>query len=120
VNPRGTPVSSLTIIDNIPTVEDSDIVIELINPPLEYPESGAPGFKDAEHTRTGVQVTEGIPNTCSVHASWDMVGDPFQDLSPLGANGKINWVCSVGKKESMDINLQWQVLINSSRQIKDF
>ncbi|KAJ3561615.1 hypothetical protein NP233_g10088 [Leucocoprinus birnbaumii] len=114
------PISSLTVIDSIPTTEDIDIFIKLVNPPLRYPEVVAAGFKDLIQARTGIPVTEDIPKLCSVFARWDMVDEPPHDLSMLGANGKMNWVCCIAGKESIDLNLQWQVLVYSGKQIKDF
>ncbi|KAF5359786.1 hypothetical protein D9756_003001 [Leucocoprinus leucothites] len=119
-NTRDIPISSLTVIDSIPTTGEIDISIKLVNPPLKYPEATAPGFKNLVQARTGMPVVEGIPTSCSVFARWDMVDETLHDLSSLGANGKMNWVCSIAEKESIDLNLQWQVLVYSGKQIKDF
>ncbi|KXN87223.1 Protein F37C4.5 [Leucoagaricus sp. SymC.cos] len=120
VNTRDIHVHSLTIIDSIPTADDIDLFIKLVNPPLKYPEALASGFKDLVQAKTGIQITEGVPESCSVFARWDIVDEPPYDLSLLGANGKINWVCSIRERGSVDLNLQWQVLSYSSKQIKDF
>lgn len=120
LNSRDTTIPSLIIVDSIPSASDLDISVRLIHPPLQYPDSTTPGFKDLGQAKTGIRVTEGIPESCSVYARWDMVDEPVHDLKLLGTNGKMNWVCMIPGKESVELSLQWQVLVYSSQQIKGF
>ncbi len=107
-------MDNLKIVDRIPVSEDSQITVKLINPSLTLPSSGtdtvALSFgntdkgKDTEHPlMPPVKVSSGVA------AQWDGADDPQGDITTLGKDGKLNWLCSIPPQSTTNVSLQWEV-----------
>ena len=56
-----------------------------------------------KETPPKVRVIEGIV------AQWNGSDDPNGDLSALGANGRIDWICAIPASGTVNLLLQWEV-----------
>ncbi|KAF4579590.1 hypothetical protein EYR40_000229 [Pleurotus pulmonarius] len=113
-NTKTKPVDNLKIVERIPVSEDSQITVKLINPSLTLPSSGtdtvalpfgnADKGKDTEHPlMPPVKVSTGVA------AQWDGADDPQGDITALGKDGKLNWLCSIPPQSTTNVSLQWEV-----------
>lgn len=52
-----------------------------------------------------------------VVAQWDGADDADSDLSAVGKDGKLNWLCSVPVQEKVNLVLKWDVVAPASVNI---
>ncbi|KAF4607892.1 hypothetical protein EYR40_000228 [Pleurotus pulmonarius] len=126
VNTKTQPVGNLKVLDRIPISEDSQITVKLLSPSLSLPSiSAAVGTislpsisEDTASTKTKddaerplmppVKVSSGVA------AQWDGADDPQGDITALGKDGKLNWLCSIPPQGTVNLSLQWEVLAPAS------
>ncbi len=49
-----------------------------------------------------------------VAAQWDGADDSQGDITALGKDGKLNWLCSIPPQGTVNLSLQWEVLAPAS------
>ncbi|KAF8901316.1 hypothetical protein CPB84DRAFT_1679836 [Gymnopilus junonius] len=97
-NSKPAAISELTIIDQIPVSEDSQVAVTLKSPRLALPNS-LPG----EAKTTPSSVVE-----AGVTASW-YDSNNSGDIAALGKDGKLKWVCALASQKKLNLLLQWEV-----------
>ncbi|KAH9475079.1 Protein F37C4.5 [Psilocybe cubensis] len=111
-NSKSVPIDGVKIIDRIPVSQDADLIVNLINPGLTPP-SLSPA-SSATKAKTIVTVSPDII------AQWCGVENPGSDVSALGKDGKLNWVCGVPAYGRINLLLQWEVIDAQKKQIYDY
>ncbi|TDL23085.1 mitochondrial carrier [Rickenella mellea] len=97
-NSTSTAVDNVKIVDQIPVSEDSQTIVNMSNPALTLPPSSAITIANGKPPQP-VDVSSGIK------AQWDGTDEPDFDMTALGKDGKINWVCSVPAQEKVNLHL---------------
>ncbi|KAF7365674.1 hypothetical protein MVEN_00441100 [Mycena venus] len=110
-NTKSITVDRLKIIDQIPTSQNSQIEVKLVNPALTLPSennnTGMSSLKAAPKTKN---VTPQVLNVArGVVAQWDGVDEPDCEVESLGLDRKLNWVCSVAAQAKINLALEWEV-----------
>ncbi|KAL0946220.1 hypothetical protein HGRIS_012479 [Hohenbuehelia grisea] len=101
-NTRSIAIEDLKIVDHIPISEDAQITVKLVAPALTTPSNT--GTLGGKGTRPDpVKVSEGVV------AQWDGAEEAEAELTSLGKDGKLNWVCSVPAQGKVNLQLQWEV-----------
>ncbi|KAF9492706.1 hypothetical protein BDN71DRAFT_1473629 [Pleurotus eryngii] len=114
-NTKTKPVDNLKIVDRIPISEDSQITVKLINPSLTLPSSGtdtlALSFGNADKAKDAAErpLMSPVKVSSGVVAQWDGADDPQGDITALGKDGKLNWLCSIPPQSTANVSLQWEV-----------
>ena len=93
-NTKPSPISGVTIIDQIPVSDDSQVSVVLKNPRLTFP--------GESKTVPSFLVEDGVT------AYWHDSGDTG-DIVSLGKDGKLKWVCSLAPQKKLNLLLQWEV-----------
>ncbi|KAJ8700894.1 hypothetical protein PTI98_003874 [Pleurotus ostreatus] len=125
-NTKTQPVGNLKVLDRIPVSEDSQITVKLLNPSLSLPSISTsvgtislPSIsEDTASNKTKddpdrplmppVKVSSGVA------AQWDGADDSQGDITALGKDGKLNWLCSIPPQGTVNLSLQWEVLAPAS------
>ncbi|KAJ6469143.1 hypothetical protein C8R47DRAFT_1055473 [Mycena vitilis] len=112
-NTKGISIDSLKIVDQIPTSQNSQIEVKLVNPALTLP---------AENAGTGMSSIKAVPKTAAapqvlnvargIVAQWDGVDEPDCAVESLGLDRKLNWVCSVASQAKINLSLEWEVTVS--------
>ena len=97
-NTKLAPVDGLTIIEQIPVSEDSQITVTLKTPDLS-PRTPAPGE---------ARVAPLAEIEDDVMASWEATADGG-DIDALGKDGVLKWVCALRPQTKVALHLQWEV-----------
>ena len=101
-NTKTIAIEGLKITDHIPVSQDANVTVNLISPALTLPTKSTLKLT-GKGTPPRVQVSEGII------AQWNGSDDPNGDLSALGGNGKIDWLCAIPAFGTVNLLLQWEV-----------
>ncbi|KAJ7100433.1 hypothetical protein C8R44DRAFT_888262 [Mycena epipterygia] len=91
-NIRSTTMKRLRIIDQIPTSQNAQIEVKLVNPSLSLPSdagSGSSSVKGAAKTPQVLNVAK------DVVAQWDGVDESDCQVESLGLDWKLDWICVV-------------------------
>ncbi|KDR71858.1 hypothetical protein GALMADRAFT_126825 [Galerina marginata CBS 339.88] len=99
-NTKPATVNELIIIDQIPVSEDSQISVVLKAPRLTFPELGT--LAGEPKVPPLVSVEDGVK------AVWHDSSDTG-DISALGKDGKLKWICSLPSQKKLNLLLQWEV-----------
>ncbi|PPQ90355.1 hypothetical protein CVT25_007757 [Psilocybe cyanescens] len=110
-NTKSVAVDKLKIIDKVPVSQDANLIVNLINPTLTLPAPSAVGIATSNKALPTVKVGHGIL------AQWNGAEKSGADVSALGKDGKLNWICSVPALEKINLLLQWEVVDSQRRQI---
>ena len=120
-------MTNLKIIDQVPISEDANLTVKLINPALQPPSasdggsvrSSGKGFligKAMDNASSpGSSATKKVPATVKVSneviATWDDGNEEDEnvDVSSLGKDGKIKFVCTLPAQGRTNITMQWEV-----------
>ena len=101
-NTKTIAIEALKITDHIPVSQDANVTVNLISPALTPPPMSTLKLT-SKGTPPRVQVSEGII------AQWSGSDDPNGDLSALGGNGRIDWLCAIPAFGTVNLLLQWEV-----------
>jgi len=113
-NTKSIAVDNVKVLDQIPVSEDSIITVKLISPPLEstnIPGGTVTSTSSGVENKSGVKVPPPVKVAQGIVAQWDGADDltSEDDLSSLGNDGKISWVCSIPSQGKVTLTLQWEV-----------
>ena len=102
-NTKTIAIEGFKITDHIPVSQDANITVNLISPALTLPTASSTLKLTGKETPPKVRVSEGIT------AQWNGSDDPNGDLSALGGNGRIDWICSIPASGTVNLLFQWEV-----------
>jgi len=101
-NTKTSTADDVKIIDQLPVSEDSQVTVKWEQPALTIP-----GAETTSGTQLKVPAPLKVAN--GVTASWYGSEEPGVDIEALGADGKFNWVCSIGAQAKINLTMQWEV-----------
>ncbi|KAJ7868812.1 hypothetical protein B0H14DRAFT_3441123 [Mycena olivaceomarginata] len=115
-NTKSITVDRLKITDQIPTSQNSQIEVKLVNPALTLP-SDDPGKGSSSLNLKGTSKSAPTPQVINVArgvvAQWDGADEPTDcAVEALGLDRKLNWVCSVGAQAKINLSLEWEVTVS--------
>ena len=103
-NTKSIAVDNLKITDHVPVSQDANIIVKLVSPALCVPTpSSTPSGTSTLAERSRVKVCEGVV------AQWNGADDRNVDITALGKNGKLDWVCTLPAFGKVNLLLQWEV-----------
>ncbi|KAJ7119756.1 hypothetical protein C8R44DRAFT_672693 [Mycena epipterygia] len=106
-NTKSITVERLKIVDQIPTSQNSQIEVNLVNPALSLPSDvGASSVKGSAKTPQVLDVAKGVV------AQWDGVDEPDCEVESLGLDRKLNWICAVPSQGKLNLALEWEVTVS--------
>ncbi|KAJ7100439.1 hypothetical protein C8R44DRAFT_716544 [Mycena epipterygia] len=106
-NTKSTTVERLKIVDQIPTSQNSQIEVKLVNPALLLPaDAGSSSVKGAAKAPQVLNVAKGVV------AQWDGVDEPDCQVESLGLDRKLNWICAVPAQGKLNLSLEWEVTVS--------
>ncbi|KAF4622099.1 hypothetical protein D9613_009539 [Agrocybe pediades] len=111
-NSKSVEVKGVKVRDNIHVSEDSNLIVNLITPPLTSPASNGT-------TTSSVKLGDGIVARWTVP---DSVVDTRDDIDGPdnfvpGQDGMLEWVCSIPAHGKINLVLEWEILSNSKNEI---
>ena len=101
-NTKTSVVDDVKIVDQLPVSEDSQVTVK-----WEQPALIVPGTETTASAQLKVPTPLKVAN--GVTASWYGADEAGVDLEALGADGKFNWVCSIGAQAKINLTMQWEV-----------
>ncbi|KAF7306479.1 hypothetical protein MIND_00439200 [Mycena indigotica] len=104
-NTKSVALRRLKIIDQIPTSQDSQIEVKLVNPPLSLPDNSI--RNSVSNSDSEKQETVSLGN--GITAQWDGADDANYDPKTLGLERKLNFVCGVPAQQKINLLLEWEV-----------
>ncbi|KAJ7505898.1 hypothetical protein B0H11DRAFT_1976597 [Mycena galericulata] len=108
-NTKSVAIEGLKVIDQIPTSQNSQIEVKLVNPALTLPsEAGTSSVKGAVREPQVLNIGTGIK------AHWDGVDEPGYEVESLGLDRKLNWICAVPSQGKLNLALEWEVTVSSA------
>ncbi|KAJ7119768.1 hypothetical protein C8R44DRAFT_737530 [Mycena epipterygia] len=110
-NTKSTTIDRLKIVGQIPTSQDAQIEVKLVNPALTVP-SEAAGTKRTSMVATKNPAPQVVKIAQGVVAQWDGVDEPDCAVESLGLDGKVNWICSVPSQGKVNLSLDWEVTVS--------
>ncbi|KAJ7119742.1 hypothetical protein C8R44DRAFT_624324 [Mycena epipterygia] len=110
-NTKSTTIDRLKIVGQIPTSQDAQIEVKLVNPALTVP-SDAAGTKRTSMVPTKNPAPQVLKIAQGVVAQWDGVDEPDCAVESLGLDGKVNWICSVPSQGKVNLSLDWEVTVS--------
>ncbi|KAF9492707.1 hypothetical protein BDN71DRAFT_1179279 [Pleurotus eryngii] len=125
-NTKTQPVGNLKVLDRIPISEDSQIIVKLLNPSLSLPSTSTslgtislPSVSEdtaSNKTKDDAErpLMPPVKVSSGVVAQWDGADDSQGDVTALGKDGKLNWLCSIPPQGTVNLSLQWEVLAPAS------
>ncbi|KAG9226892.1 hypothetical protein CCMSSC00406_0003435 [Pleurotus cornucopiae] len=125
-NTKTQPVGNLKVLDRIPISEDSQITVKLLNPSLSLPSISTsvgtislPSISEdtaSNKTKDDAErpLMPPVKVSSGVAAQWDGADDSQGDITALGKDGKLNWLCSIPPQGTVNLSLQWEVLAPAS------
>ncbi|KAJ7713008.1 hypothetical protein B0H16DRAFT_1623171 [Mycena metata] len=113
-NTKASAIERLKIIDQIPTSQNSQIEVKLVNPALTVPtKDTSAGMNTINLKAAAAKATPQIVTVArGVVAQWDGVDEPDCAVETLGLDRKLNWVCSVGAQAKINLTLDWEVSVS--------
>ncbi|KAJ7119753.1 hypothetical protein C8R44DRAFT_788827 [Mycena epipterygia] len=106
-NTKSITVEHLKIVDQIPTSQNSQIEVKLVNPALSLPSDvGSSSVKGSAKTPQVLNVAKGVV------AQWDGVDEPDCEVESLGLDRKLNWICAVPSQGKLNLALEWEVTVS--------
>lgn len=103
-NAKSVAIDGLKVIDRVPVSEDANLVVNLICPALNLPGVSTIGNSSGIKTPPTVKIGNDII------AQWKGVESPGSDVSALGKDGQVSWICSVSALDRINLLLQWEVI----------
>jgi hypothetical protein len=100
-------VDNLKVVDRIPVSEDSQINVKLTLPAL--PMNSTSGGASLSLSSITDALTKKVKLAEGVVAQWYGAGEENTNAEYLGKDGKVQWVCSLGSQDQVDLILQWEV-----------
>lgn len=92
--------------------QDSDISVKRITPALTLPSAATVSEGSGKSSSVPpLTVAEGIV------AQWNGAEDPSTEVSALGKDRKLNWVCAVPAQGKINLALGWDVVAPASLSI---
>lgn len=110
-NSKSVDVDKLTIVDQIPVIEDARINLRLISPTISVPVANT-----SKATKKVVNLSTTVSK--GVTAQWEGYGQAGVDESELGKDGRLNWLCSVPSQGNVNFSLQWEVSFPSGTKVE--
>jgi len=112
-NTKSTAIDDLKITDHIPVSQDANISVKLISPGLSLSASpSAVSSTSNSAVPTRVNVCDGV------FAQWNCADDPSADVTALGKNGQLDWICALPAFGKVNLLLEWEVSTSQKEQIK--
>ncbi|KAF7318744.1 hypothetical protein HMN09_00386700 [Mycena chlorophos] len=112
-NTKSLPVSRVKVVDHIPTSQNAQIEVKLVNPALTLP--GNVRLSSNANSR-GVNAATPqkivVSKEPEVVAQWDGVDEPDCVPESLGLDRKVNWICAVGSQAKVTVGLEWEVTVS--------
>lgn len=108
-NTKAVPLGRLKVVDQVPTSQDAQIEVKLVNPALVLPPA-ASGDSVKSKTQPPQIQPQSLGN--GVVAQWDGVDEPNCDVDTLGLDRKLNWVCTVPAQAKINLSLEWEVTVS--------
>ncbi|TFK17639.1 hypothetical protein FA15DRAFT_698379 [Coprinopsis marcescibilis] len=121
-NSKTIDIDNVKVIDHIPVSEDAAIVVKLISPALQLPTTESGGSVRAgksDVSSTVVRIPSPVKVASGITAKWDDGGEDEEniDVTSLGKNGKINFVCALPAQGKTNLTLQWEVTAPAKTKI---
>ncbi|PPQ85972.1 hypothetical protein CVT25_001670 [Psilocybe cyanescens] len=108
-NTKFVAIDGLKIIDGIPVSQDANLIVNLISPALTLAAPSTAAI--ASKPPSTVKVSHNID------AQWNGAEKPGTDVSALGKDGKLNWICHVPALGRLNLLLQWEVIDSHKTQV---
>ncbi|KAJ7480596.1 hypothetical protein FB451DRAFT_1556197 [Mycena latifolia] len=110
-NTKSIAAERVKIVDQIPTSQNAQIEVKLVNPALALPGARGPGSGSIK-----VATKQAPPQVLNVArgvtAQWDGVNEPDYAAEALGLDRKLNWVCAVPAQGKINLLLEWEVAVS--------
>ncbi|KAJ7644805.1 hypothetical protein FB45DRAFT_898710 [Roridomyces roridus] len=118
-NTKSVPIEQLKIVDQIPISQNAQIEVKLTNPALNAPSLGGGGGGGNSSLTIGKNAPPKEPQVVKVgkgvKAQWDGVDEPGCEVESLGVDRKVNWICSVGAQDKLNLSLEWEVSVSPAK-----
>ncbi len=102
-------VENLKILEQIPISEDEQITVKLVKPALSLPGLMTGTMKTKDVAAAAARRVPHVNVEDGVLAQWEGSDDTDTDVSSLGKDGKINFLCTVPAQGKLNLLLQWEV-----------
>ncbi|KAF8066009.1 hypothetical protein FPV67DRAFT_1562583 [Lyophyllum atratum] len=103
----------ITVIEQLPVSENSQITVTLLSPGFVLPDQTSNSISKGAELRVPSPVKVGD----GVWAQWEGANEPDVDVEALGRDGKFNWVCAVPAQGKIILLLSWEVAAPLRTQI---
>jgi len=112
-NTKSIAIDDLKVIDHIPLSQDANISVKLISPALSLSVSPTtvPNTSNSA-VPTRVNICDGV------FAQWNRADDPSADVTALGKNGQLDWICALPAFGKVNLLLQWEVSTSQQERIE--
>ncbi|KAH9475070.1 Protein F37C4.5 [Psilocybe cubensis] len=110
-NSKSVAIKGLKVIDRIPVSEDAALVVNLINPALDLP------GPETDVSNSLVSISPGVKVGDEIIAQWNRTESIGDDVSALGKDGQVCWICSVPALGRNNLVLQWEVIDSQKTKI---
>jgi len=112
-NTKPIAIDDLKVIDHIPVSQDANISVKLISPAL------SPSVSPTTVSSTSNSAVPSRVNVCDgVFAQWNRADDPSADVTALGKNGQLDWICALPAFGKVNLLLQWEVSTSQQERIE--
>lgn len=89
--------------------QDEEIKVKLVEPALALPGSGTAASGNTQGKEVGGRALPLAVVDGATVAQWEGSEDMDADVSSLGKDGKLYWLCTIPPQEKLNLTLQWEI-----------